>query len=138
MTEKIAGRMKDISPFYVMELLQRARELQSQGEDIIHMEIGEPDFPTPEGIVRAGIDHIRTGQVKYTPEAGLPELREKIAEYYQERYSVYVEKERIFITPGASGAHRENVDEHIPRVHYHPSQLFPTGRPLRRIELFAN
>ena len=96
--------MKDISPFYVMELLQRARELQNQGEDIIHMEIGEPDFPTPEGIVQAGIDHIRTGQVKYTPAAGLPELREKIAEYYQERYSVFVEKERIFITPGASGA----------------------------------
>ena len=104
MTEKIAERMKDISPFYVMELLQRARELQSQGEDIIHMEIGEPDFPTPEGIVKAGINHIRTGDVKYTPAAGLPELREKIAEYYQERYSVFVAKERIFITPGASGA----------------------------------
>lgn len=104
MIKKIADRMKGISPFYVMELLQRARELENQGKDIVHMEIGEPDFPTPEGVVKAGIDHIQAGQVKYTPAAGLPQLREKISQYYMKRYSVYVDKERIFITPGASGA----------------------------------
>lgn len=104
MTKRVANRMADISPFYVMALLQRAKELEQQGKDIIHMEIGEPDFPTPEPIVKAGIELIATGEVKYTPAAGLPQLREKIARFYQDTYKVKVAKERIFITPGASGA----------------------------------
>jgi aspartate/methionine/tyrosine aminotransferase len=68
------------------------------------MEIGEPDFATPETIVDAGVKHILTGEVKYTPAAGLPELREKIAAFYKQRYGVNVARERIFVTPGASGA----------------------------------
>ncbi len=104
MTKRVANRMADISPFYVMALLQRAKELEQQGKDIIHMEIGEPDFPTPEPIVQAGISLIGTGEVKYTPAAGLPQLREKIAQFYHNTYKVNVPKERIFITPGASGA----------------------------------
>ncbi|NOU21683.1 MAG: aminotransferase class I/II-fold pyridoxal phosphate-dependent enzyme, partial [Methyloglobulus sp.] len=74
------------------------------GRDIIHMEIGEPDFATPKTIVDAGIRQLQTGDIKYTPAAGLPELREKIADYYQTRYAAKVDKERIFVTPGASGA----------------------------------
>ncbi|NOU22605.1 MAG: aminotransferase class I/II-fold pyridoxal phosphate-dependent enzyme, partial [Methyloglobulus sp.] len=74
------------------------------GRDIIHMEIGEPDFATPKTIVDAGIRQLQTGDIKYTPAAGLPELREKIADYYQTRYAVKVDKEGIFVTPGASGA----------------------------------
>jgi aspartate/methionine/tyrosine aminotransferase len=104
MTKRVASRMADISPFYVMALLQRAKELEQQGKDIIHMEIGEPDFPTPAPIIKAGLDLIATGEVKYTPAAGLPQLREKIAQFYQDTYQVNVAKERIFITPGASGA----------------------------------
>lgn len=104
MHEKIAERMWGIAPFYVMELLQRAKQLEQQGRDVIHMEIGEPDFSSPETINAAGIEFIRRGAVKYTPAAGLPELREKIAAFYFERYRVNVPKERIFITPGASGA----------------------------------
>lgn len=68
------------------------------------MEIGEPDFATPQTIVEAGVKQLKTGEVKYTPAAGLPELREKIAEFYQQRYSVTLDKKRIFVTPGASGA----------------------------------
>lgn len=104
MINRIATRMQGISPFYVMELLQRAKQLEHQGRDIIHMEVGEPDFPTPSEVVQAGIDNIKTGQIKYTPAAGLSELREKIAQYYQEHYHVGVSSQRIFITPGASGA----------------------------------
>jgi aspartate/methionine/tyrosine aminotransferase len=96
--------MAQISPFYVMALLQRAKELEQQGKDIIHMEIGEPDFSTPKLIIKAGLDFIATGEVKYTSAAGLPQLREKIAQFYQKTYNVTVAKERIFITPGASGA----------------------------------
>jgi len=99
-----AKRTQEISPFYVMELLRRAKQLEAQGKDVIHMEIGEPDFATPQAIVEAGIKQLKTGEVKYTPAAGLPELREKIAEFYQKRYSVTVDRKRIFVTPGASGA----------------------------------
>lgn len=101
---QIASRMDMITPFYVMELLRRAKQLEAEGRDIIHMEIGEPDFATPEPITQAGINYIKAGRVKYTPAAGLPELRQKIADFYWQRYQVTVPIERIFITPGASGA----------------------------------
>ncbi len=104
MLSRLAKRTADISPFYVMELLKRAKQLEAQGSDIIHMEIGEPDFATPQTIVDAGVNQLQTGTVKYTSAAGLPELREKIADYYQSHYAVSVKKENIFITPGASGA----------------------------------
>ncbi len=101
---QIADRMEIITPFYVMELLRRAKQLEAEGRDIIHMEIGEPDCATPEPITNAGLAYIKAGQVKYTPAAGLPELRQKIADFYWQRYQVNVPIQRIFITPGASGA----------------------------------
>jgi aspartate/methionine/tyrosine aminotransferase len=104
MLNRLADRTGGISPFYVMALLRRAKELEAQGRDVIHMEIGEPDFPTPPTIIEAGIKNLRTGLIKYTPAAGLPELREKIAEYYWQCYRVKIAAERIFVTPGASGA----------------------------------
>ncbi|MBK8814885.1 MAG: pyridoxal phosphate-dependent aminotransferase [Methylococcaceae bacterium] len=104
MLNQLAKRNFDITPFHVMELLRRAKLLEQQGRDIIHMEIGEPDFATPQAIVDAGLKQLQTGDIKYTAAAGLPELREKIAEYYRSRYGVTVDKARIFVTPGASGA----------------------------------
>ena len=104
MTGCIADRMAEISPFYVMSLLQRAKELEKEGRDIIHMEIGEPDFVTPKPIVEAGMKFIQQGDIKYTPASGLPLLREKIAQFYQKQYDVSIDKDRVFVTPGASGA----------------------------------
>ncbi|MBT7434726.1 MAG: pyridoxal phosphate-dependent aminotransferase [Gammaproteobacteria bacterium] len=101
---QIASRMEAITPFYVMELLARAKQLEAQGKNIVHMEVGEPDFTTPQPIIDAGVDYIKAGHVKYTPAAGLLELRQKIAAYYLQRYQVTVPIERIFITPGATGA----------------------------------
>lgn len=101
---RISQRAKEISPFYVMGLLARARDLEKQGKDIIHMEVGEPDFPTPTPIVTAGIELLKTGNIHYTPAAGLLALRKKIAGYYWERYSVRISPSRVFVTPGASGA----------------------------------
>ena len=99
-----SSRIDDIQPFHVMELLARAKELEVQGKDIIHMEIGEPDFPTPQPIVDAGIKAISQGHVHYTAAVGLLELREKISAFYQKQYQVEVNANRIVITPGASGA----------------------------------
>ena len=104
MKQLIANRMQGISSFYVMELLQRAKQLEQQGRDIIHMEIGEPDFATPEAVIQAGQQFLKRGEVKYTAAAGLPELREAISHYYSQYYDVNIANERIFITPGASGA----------------------------------
>ncbi|MDO9107333.1 MAG: pyridoxal phosphate-dependent aminotransferase [Methylovulum sp.] len=104
MAVKPATRTQAISPFYVMDVLHRAKQQEAMGRDVIHMEIGEPDFPTPQPIIDAGIRLLQTGEVKYTPAAGLPELRAKIASFYQQRYGISVAANRIFVTPGASGA----------------------------------
>jgi aspartate/methionine/tyrosine aminotransferase len=96
--------MAEIEPFHVMALLARARELEAQGRSIIHMEIGEPDFPTPEPIVRAGVRALERGEFFYTPTPGLPQLREAIAGYYRSRYGVAISASRILVTTGASAA----------------------------------
>jgi aspartate/methionine/tyrosine aminotransferase len=96
--------MAEIEPFHVMALLARARELEAQGRSIIHMEIGEPDFPTPDPIIRAGVRALEKGELFYTPTPGLPQLREAIAGYYRSRYSVALPASRILVTTGASAA----------------------------------
>ena len=96
--------MGDIEPFHVMELLGRARELEAQGRSIVHMEIGEPDFSTPQPIIDAAQQALAEGKTHYTPALGLPALREAISGFYQSRYGVDVPARRIIVTPGASGA----------------------------------
>lgn len=99
-----APRVNDIAPFHVMELLTRAKALEAEGRDIIHMEVGEPDFPTPQPIIAAAQAHLAGGRVFYTPALGLPELREAIAGFYQTRYGLDIPAARIVVTAGASGA----------------------------------
>jgi len=101
---KISRRAQDIQPFHVMELLRRARELETQGRDIIHMEVGEPDFATPQPVIDAATRFLARGDVHYTSALGLPQLREAIARFYHDRFGADVPPERIAITPGASGA----------------------------------
>ncbi|MDO9601983.1 MAG: pyridoxal phosphate-dependent aminotransferase, partial [Rhodocyclaceae bacterium] len=101
---KIAARMAGIEPFHVMELMARAKALEAQGRDIIHMEVGEPDFPTPQPVIDAAQHFIAGGQVFYTHALGLPQLREAIAGFYASRYAVTVDPARIVVTAGASGA----------------------------------
>ncbi len=100
----LAQRVGHIEPFHVMALLARARELEAAGRSIIHMEIGEPDFATPEAIRVAGARAIEQGETLYTPALGLPALRQAIAALYRTRYGVDVAAGRIIVTPGASGA----------------------------------
>lgn len=103
-TPEVARRAAEIEPFHVMDILARARALEARGRSVVHMEIGEPDFPTPAPIVQAGIAALQAGETHYTPALGLPALREAIAAFYQTRYGVVVSPERIVITPGSSGA----------------------------------
>lgn len=99
-----AARAAEVEPFHVMRILARARELEAQGRDIVHMEVGEPDFPTPEPIIQAGRRALAEGHTRYTPAAGLPALREAISGYYSDRLGQSVSPRRILVTPGASGA----------------------------------
>lgn len=101
---RLAPRMAEIQPFYVMELLGRAKALEAAGRDIVHMEVGEPDFPTPEPVLEAVREALVHGRMFYTPALGMPELRAAIAGFYRDRYGVEVAPERILVTPGASGA----------------------------------
>jgi aspartate/methionine/tyrosine aminotransferase len=87
-----------------MALLARARELEAHGRSIIHMEIGEPDFPTPGPMIDAAAAFLEKGEVFYTPAPGLPELRRAIAGWYRTRYGIEIPFERIIVTTGASGA----------------------------------
>ncbi|MEN9454605.1 MAG: hypothetical protein RL210_124 [Pseudomonadota bacterium] len=96
--------MQHIGPFHVMSLLEQAKQMEAQGQSVIHMEIGEPDFPTPDAIIRAGMQALQQGQTRYTASKGLPELRQAIADYYAQRYQVNIDSARIIVTPGASGA----------------------------------
>ena len=98
----VAARMSRIAPFHVMDILARARALEAAGRSIIHMEIGEPDFPTPAAIVQAGIEALRRGHTHYTSALGLSELRAAIAASYPAH--VRPAAERVVVTPGASGA----------------------------------
>lgn len=97
-------RSNEIQPFRVMAILAEAQALQAEGRDIIHLEVGEPDFSTPEAMTEAAVTALRAGKTGYTPALGLPALRVKLAEYYQQRFGVKINPKRIILTPGASGA----------------------------------
>ncbi len=96
----VSERAKSTTPFEAMEVLERANELT----DIVHLEVGEPDYPTPDAAVTAAIESLKTGNTKYTEARGKPALREAIADYYDRQYGVDVGMDRIIVTPGSSPA----------------------------------
>ncbi len=94
----------EIKPFYVMEILERAKELERKGRKIIHFEVGEPDLPVPRKVKEEAIKALNRMEMKYTESAGILPLREKIAEYYYETYNVGISPEQVIVTPGSSPA----------------------------------
>jgi aspartate/methionine/tyrosine aminotransferase len=100
----VSKRAQDIPPFIVMDVMQKAAELEAQGRNIIHLEVGEPDFDTPQAVVDAAIEALKGGETHYTMACGLMDLRQAITEYYNQRYGVQVSPERVLITSGTSPA----------------------------------
>ncbi len=100
----VSRRAREIPPFIVMDVLERAHELQREGHDIIHLEIGEPDFPTPECIREAGAEAIRQGETHYTHSLGIIELREAICDHYLSKYNVNINPDQVLVTSGTSPA----------------------------------
>ena len=93
-----------VTPFLVMEVMERSRVLEGSGKHIVHLEVGEPDFPTPRVIVEAALRELRRGRTHYTHSLGVPELRRAIADRYRVEYRVDVDPDRILVTSGTSPA----------------------------------
>lgn len=102
--DRVTQRALEIPAFIVMDVLEKAYELERKGEHIIHLEIGEPDFSTPECICEAARESIAKGKTHYTHSLGIIELREAICEHYEEKYGVSVHPEQVLVTSGTSPA----------------------------------
>ena len=100
----VSRRSEQIRPFVVMDLVARAKELEAQGRDIVRLEIGDPDFPTPDVITRAAEQAMSDGGTHYTQSAGLPDLRFALSSHFDRHYGVDVDPGRIVVTQGTSPA----------------------------------
>jgi aspartate/methionine/tyrosine aminotransferase len=104
MSLELAARLQHIAPFHVMEIATHARQLQASGRDVIHMEIGEPDFPSPQPVIDAAQALLASGQIYYTSALGIRPLREAISGHYKRLYGLDIAPERIIVTAGGSAA----------------------------------
>ncbi len=98
----ISSKAQGVKSFIVMDVMARAEELERKGERVIHLEVGEPDFDTPEIIQNAAIEAIKSGKTHYTHAMGLIELRESICEHYYKEYGVSIGPDQIMVTSGTS------------------------------------
>ena len=97
---RLASRMSRLGTETAFEVLNRARALEKQGKEIIHLEIGEPDFDTPANVIQAGVDALHKGWTHYGPAAGLPDLRQTIADYVSRTRHVPVSSDEVVVVPG--------------------------------------
>src|SRR5580693_2122870 len=97
---RLASRTSRLGTETAFEVLNRARALEKQGKEIIHLEIGEPDFDTPANIIEAGVDALHKGWTHYGPAAGLPELRQALADYVSKTRAVKVSSDEVVVVPG--------------------------------------
>ena len=95
-------RVREVTPFLAMEVMERAKTLEAQGRDIIYLCLGEPDFPTPSPVIEAAVRSLRSGETTYTHSLGRIELREEIASFYRRRYGVDVDPGQIIVSSGTS------------------------------------
>ena len=97
---KLAKRMSRLGTESAFEVLVKARALEAKGKDVVHLEIGEPDFDTPANIVRAGVEALQGGWTHYGPSAGLPDLRKTIADHVARSRNIPVNPDQVVVTPG--------------------------------------
>jgi (5-formylfuran-3-yl)methyl phosphate transaminase len=93
-----------ITPFLVMDVMEKANTLAAEGRDVIHLEVGEPDFDTPECIRDASYHAMQKGRTHYTDSLGIPELRRAIVDHYEKTYNVQIEESQVMVTAGSSPA----------------------------------
>ncbi|MBD3308228.1 aminotransferase class I/II-fold pyridoxal phosphate-dependent enzyme [candidate division KSB3 bacterium] len=101
----VSSKAREIPPFIVMDVLEHAQQLERNDQiDVIHLEVGEPDFDTPACIINATVDALHNARTHYTHSMGIPELREAIAAYYEKTYQVAISPEQVLVTSGTSAA----------------------------------
>jgi aspartate/methionine/tyrosine aminotransferase len=101
----ISRRLQNMTSFIVMDVLERAQEIERTGESVIHLEVGEPDFKTPEAIKNSAVAALAEGDTRYTHSLGVPKLRESICDYYSHTYGVHnIEPDQVIVTSGTSPA----------------------------------
>ena len=137
MEPSLPGRIRGIKPFLVMDILEHARQLEATGREVIHLEVGEPDFDSPPAAVRAAQAALAGGRTHYTTALGLPELREAVADHYNRAYGLSLPASRVAVTLGTSPGMMmlfalllEEGDEVIlPDPHYacYPSFILSAG-----------
>ena len=98
----LAQRVTEVTPFLAMEIMESAKQLEADGREIIYLCLGEPDFATPEPIVRTACEAMQAGETRYTHSLGRIELREALAEHYKDRYKVTVDPEQVIVSSGTS------------------------------------
>jgi (5-formylfuran-3-yl)methyl phosphate transaminase len=99
---KVTEKALNVTPFIVMDIMEKAGELEKKGRHIIHLEVGEPGFPTPDCITQAAIKALNEGKTSYTHSQGLPALRREICNFYHNRYGVEITPDRVIVSSGTS------------------------------------
>ncbi len=103
-SQRVSRRACEIEPFLAMEVAERAFQMEREGVEVIHLEIGEPDFPPPPAALAACSEALRAGETRYTDSRGLADLREAIAREHSQRSRVDVDPKRVIVTSGTSPA----------------------------------
>jgi aspartate/methionine/tyrosine aminotransferase len=104
MSDHVSARAQAVHPFVVMDVVARAKELEAQGHDIVRMDVGDPDLPTPDVITRAAEAAMEAGDTGYTQSMGLPDLRDAVSARFASKYGVTVGRDDIVVTQGTSPA----------------------------------
>jgi len=100
----ISKRAESFTSFIVMDIMAKTEELERKGEHVVHLEVGEPDFPTPKVITRAAIQALHNNKIRYTHALGLLELRQAICDFYLKEYGVNITPDQILVSTGTSPA----------------------------------
>jgi (5-formylfuran-3-yl)methyl phosphate transaminase len=142
----ISKRSSEFTSFIVMDVMAKAEELERKGEHIIHLEVGEPDFSTPQAITDAAIDALRNNKTRYTHALGLLELRQAICEYYFQEYGVAITPEQVLVSTGTSPVllfamlalldHGDEVIISNPRYPCYQNFILAAGGKIKEIKTF--
>jgi len=142
----ISKRASEFTSFIVMDVMARAEELERQGEHIIHMEVGEPDFPTPKVVTDAAIEALQNNKTRYTHALGLLELRQAICDYYLMEYGVTISPDQILVSTGTSPVllfamlaildHGDEVIISNPRYPCYQNFISAAGGKLKEIQTY--
>ncbi len=142
----ISKRASEFTSFIVMDIMAKAEELERKGEHIIHMEVGEPDFPTPWHIREEGIYSIEKGRTWYSPSYGLLQLREEICDFYLREYGASISPDQVLVSTGTSPVllfamlalldHGDEVIVSNPRYPCYQNFILAAGGRLREIQTY--